>query len=312
MQVSSTEVMASSVPDWLPPLQGRRHDFTSGAAMPLVPIGGIHLCSSALWLPTHHHRHWELHYVHRGRLVVELPAATESGGATLVVPGGWFCLTPPGRVHRGLDGILPPSQLLWMQVAPGRPRAREGTPFTSADLSRLRRLLAQRADQAWPAPPAMSEVFTRLGDLLATGARDQDAAAVRSALAQVLILAGRPGPIAAHPPALIQACAALAKHPMRPCTVISAARQAGLSPARLHELCVRHLGCTPAAWQLDQRLAFARRRLAEGQPVAQVAAELGFSSPRYFAHAFRREVGVKPSGYADLSRRALAEPCLDW
>ncbi len=310
LRVTTTTTRPASLPRWLPDLHGERFDFTNGNSMPLVPAGGIHRSSSALWLPTHRHRHWELHYVHRGRMRLELP--TNGGVANLDVPGGWFCLTAPGRVHRGQDGLLPPAQLLWLQLCPEQARARMGTPFSAADLQVLRSQLAQRAEHAWPAPPAMAEVFARLGALLASGARGLDGAGVRNALSQVLMLAGQPGVVDPLPAALAAACAALARQPTQPCTVAAAARAAGISAAHLHELCVRHLGSTPAAWQLTLRLDLARARLVQGQSVALVAAALGFSSPRYFAHAFRREVGVQPSGYAELRRLALVEPSRDW
>ena len=85
-----------------------------------------------------------------------------------------------------------------------------------------------------------------------------------------------------------------------------------MSPGSLHAQCAEHLGTTPAAWQLVRRLDHGRERFAAGDEVAAVAQSLGFSSPCYFAHAFRREVGIPPSQYAALRGRVTDEAVLEW
>jgi AraC-like DNA-binding protein len=293
------------LPSFLPPERGERASFGGLlAAMPLLRRGALHRMDTALWLPNHRHAAAELHYVHRGRLEVELP------GRRLVASGGWFMLTGARRVHRARDGIMPPVHLLWLQMEPGRPDACRGTPFDPAALARLRRVLHARRDSAWPAPPEAAAVFRRVAALLPESRDPLLAAALRAALAELLVLAAQPAALRAVPAGLQRALAALAAEP--PCTVAAAARTAGMSPGSLHALCAEHLGTTPAAWQLARRLDRARERLAAGDGVAAVARSLGFSSPRYFAHAFRREVGIAPSQYAGLRERVAEEGVLEW
>jgi len=301
--------MPAGIPDWIPEERGSRHDLAEVTAeMPLVRSGGVHLVDTALWLPTHHHPRWELHYVHRGRIDFELHGEER----VLTARGGWFVLTAPRRAHRARDGIIPPHQLVWLTLDPGHPEATRGTPFTRDDLRHLRAVLRRNADSVWPAPPTAGVVFRRLRDLCGEPPSPFTAAAKRAAVAELLILAASTAGPEPEPPALSRALAALAADPRRPCTVAAAATRAGISPARLHALCARHLGTTPAAWQLTQRLSLARERLAAGISVNTVADELGFSSPRYFAYAFRREVGVPPSRYAEVRALARKGPALRW
>src|SRR4051812_10858964 len=97
--------MPSHLPPWIPPMRGDLHSLRGlGAAMPLIRNGGVHLVETALWLPSHTHQHWELHYLHRGQLDV---AADDR---LLSARGGWFMLTSPGRVHRARDGVMAPCQ----------------------------------------------------------------------------------------------------------------------------------------------------------------------------------------------------------
>jgi AraC-like DNA-binding protein len=56
-------------------------------------------------------------------------------------------------------------------------------------------------------------------------------------------------------------------------------------------------GLPPHTWQLQQRINAARRLLAAGQPIAQVAAEVGFSDQSHFTRKFKAFVGATPRQY---------------
>jgi hypothetical protein len=123
-------------PAYLPRERGVRHDL--GAVlrgMPLITRAGLYRMETALWLPNHRHLDAELHYVHRGRLEIELPGRDPG---RLVAHGGWFMLTAPGRIHRARDGIMPPVQTLWMHLRPQGRGACAGTPLDLAGLTMLR------------------------------------------------------------------------------------------------------------------------------------------------------------------------------
>ncbi|MBA3847285.1 MAG: helix-turn-helix domain-containing protein [Planctomycetes bacterium] len=62
------------------------------------------------------------------------------------------------------------------------------------------------------------------------------------------------------------------------------------------------IGETPADWTRQQRIASAKRRLAESDtPITALALDLGFPSSQYFATVFRRYAGLTPR---EFRRRA--------
>lgn len=72
-------------------------------------------------------------------------------------------------------------------------------------------------------------------------------------------------------------------------------RAAGASGRTLARLFVAETGLTFAAWRTRLRIAVALELLAEGVPVAVVAARVGYASPSAFVAAFRRETGTTPA-----------------
>ncbi len=82
------------------------------------------------------------------------------------------------------------------------------------------------------------------------------------------------------------------------------AAAAGLGEVRLRQLFRRDTGMTPAAYLLRTRLVNAARLLARYDlPLAQVAAETGFSSESYLCTAFRRCFERTPEEYRRFIRR---------
>ncbi len=291
------------VPGYVPRRRGLRLDFDPAQVQGRMIRGGVSCLETALWLPTHRHAdRWEFHVVERGRLELELPEA----GRRLEVPGGWCMVTPPGRQHRARDGVAGPCHLLWMQLD-----VRGDAPAWLGHDARAAVLAAwqTRTDQTWPAPPGLLDAVTRLRTAMQLPSPSPLATLrVRAAIAEVLALSALPGAAPIRPPGCDRALAILATAP----SVDSAARTARIPTTTLHAWCRRHAGTTPAAWQLTHRLSLARDQLAAGIPVTEIARRLGFSSARYFAHAFRREVGMPPSLYAQVRAAAMAEPCRDW
>lgn len=73
------------------------------------------------------------------------------------------------------------------------------------------------------------------------------------------------------------------------------AAAAGVSRFHFARLFKNSMGTTPHRFVLDQRLAAARRLLAETRlPLADVAAATGFSSQSHLCTAMRRQLGVTP------------------
>lgn len=76
------------------------------------------------------------------------------------------------------------------------------------------------------------------------------------------------------------------------------AAELGVTPTHLSRVCRLTMGRSAKAILSDRVLFEARRLLAETRtPVQQVAQQLGFTSPAYFARAFQHHIGKSPSDF---------------
>jgi len=79
------------------------------------------------------------------------------------------------------------------------------------------------------------------------------------------------------------------------------AREAGCSRFALYRAFRRAYGMGPSDYQRQLRLRAARRRIARGEPIAEVAAGTGFADQSHLTRWFVRCYGVTPAAY----RRAV-------
>ena len=75
---------------------------------------------------------------------------------------------------------------------------------------------------------------------------------------------------------------------------------AGLSRYELARQFRAHLGTSPYRYSLMRRLDFARARLHEAMPLAEVALAAGFVDQAHFTRMFRSAFGIAPGRYARL------------
>jgi AraC-like DNA-binding protein len=85
-------------------------------------------------------------------------------------------------------------------------------------------------------------------------------------------------------------------------TLAEAGRALGASPAHLVRCFTRTFGIAPHRYLVARRIDAARRRLLEGEPVALVAAGVGFYDQAHFTRQFKRHVGLPPARYAASAR----------
>ena len=92
-------------------------------------------------------------------------------------------------------------------------------------------------------------------------------------------------------------CTAISGDPASPRTLAGWGREVGASSRTLARLFRRETGMSFGAWRQQVRLVDALGRLANGQPVADVALDLGYQSPSAFTSMFRRALGHAPRRY---------------
>ena len=98
--------------------------------------------------------------------------------------------------------------------------------------------------------------------------------------------------------AVRRAVAYLSEHWDQPVALAELAGAARLSRFELARRFREQVGLPPHAFQIDLRVAQARRLLAAGEPPAVVAARCGFADQSHFTRAFKAAVGVPPGRFA--------------
>jgi AraC-like DNA-binding protein len=81
-------------------------------------------------------------------------------------------------------------------------------------------------------------------------------------------------------------------------TLAQAGRELGASPSHLVRSFTGTFGIAPHQYVTARRIDAARRRLLGGEPIALVAAGVGFYDQAHFTRQFRRHVGTPPGRYA--------------
>jgi AraC-like DNA-binding protein len=77
-----------------------------------------------------------------------------------------------------------------------------------------------------------------------------------------------------------------------------ASRASGVGLFHLIRLFQKHLGLTPHAYLTQVRIAKSRQLLRLGEPVAQVALDVGFADQAHFTKRFKQLTGTTPALYA--------------
>ncbi|MGX8013654.1 AraC family transcriptional regulator [Mesorhizobium sp. ORM8.1] len=107
-----------------------------------------------------------------------------------------------------------------------------------------------------------------------------------------------PFEVAACSKAVNRAIAFLQAHAGDHISLEDASRASGVGPFHLIRLFQKHLGLTPYAYLTQVRIARSRRLLRLGQPVAQVALDVGFADQAHFTKRFKQLTGTTPAFYA--------------
>lgn len=233
----------------------------------------------------HAHVRGQLMYVEHGVLTVH----TEQG--TLSLPPGCAGWMPPGRQHtvelagplRGWGVVIRPDACRALPAQDGVIR-----------LTGLAREAIMRAAN-WSLDQPLDAAQQRL------------AAVLLDELCQAQIdHLHLPMPVDRR---LLRIARQLLDTPADPRSLKQWADWGGLSPRSLSRHFRDETGLSFAQWRQQARLTDGLRRLSEGSAVAEVADQLGYSSPSAFVSVFHRHFGASPTRYlASPHARGLASP----
>ncbi len=96
---------------------------------------------------------------------------------------------------------------------------------------------------------------------------------------------------------LMQICQQIIKRPDAHITIELLADKLAMSPRTLARKFQKETNLSFRQWRQQARLIEALGKLADHQPVAKVAHDLGYSNPSAFTAMFKRALGVEPSRY---------------
>ncbi len=167
----------------------------------------------------------------------------------------------------------------------------------------------------WPDDPVMLHDLPRveiLGAILLQGLRREDAAGARAAelalrqlLLQRILDAERPAQALADA-RIARVLGAIQDQPERQWQLAGMAQVACLSVSQFRRLFLAATGMTPNAYLVQERVARARKLLAESDlPLAVIADTLGYRDVYYFNRQFRLVAGTPPATYRRHCRQEL-------
>jgi AraC-like DNA-binding protein len=93
-------------------------------------------------------------------------------------------------------------------------------------------------------------------------------------------------------------------HALDAVTLAAAATAVGSAEAHAARSFMDAFGITPHAYLVGRRLEAARDRILAGQPLAAVAAEVGFYDQAHLTRRFRRFLGTTPGRFREAALRA--------
>lgn len=248
-------------------------------------MAGVHAvdASSALSFPRHSHDQFGIGVIHAGA------QRSASGRGTVEAGPGMVITVNPGEVHDGMpigDGGRRWSMLYFdPAVVAAFCRGLDG-PAAQVEFHHPvldERRLASRFEALFRAMTgvdadalAAEEVALLLFDCLVPARRAGDGVTAETGRAR----------------ALIDDC------PAEPVSLAELADLCGTSRFQVVRAFARDTGLTPHAYQLQRRVALARRLIVAGTPLAEAAAQCGFFDQSHMNRHFARILGITPGAFA--------------
>jgi AraC-like DNA-binding protein len=247
----------------------------------------------AIELPTHAHEEYQLN------LTLDLPGGVRYRGGYHVQPARTLAVLMPGEPHtpRDPDGRDTTARHLTLYLPPHVVRG------TAQQLAGARKSLPSFPELIVDDTDLVRR-FARLGASLTGRSSKLDKDVRLTVLVADLLHRHADGtrieplPGAAGHRAVRRARDYLHQHATGNVSLAELARIGGLSPFHLTRLFTASLGTPPHAYQIQLRVAIAKRLLAAGMSAGETAYAAGFFDLSHFTRHFKRHVGVPPGAYA--------------
>ena len=221
----------------------------------------------------HSHRHGQVSFIRSGFI------SMVTDRTTYIVPAGHAIWIPPGEMHlaQAQEEVCMLSAYSGSDFLNGLPN--RCTVFQGSDMLEplLKRLIVQQLRRQ--EGPLYDALLLLLHEELA-GCGQLDTAI--------------PMP---SDPRLRRVCDAILTDPSITLGKETLARLGHMSVRTMTRLLRRDLGMTFLEWVQQALILTAVARLSRGEPVANVAGDLGYASPSAFTAMFHRRVGRKPSDF---------------
>ena len=245
-----------------------------------------------------------VHEVFHARFVdYAYPPHVHDTWTVCIVDDGWIRYDLETR-HRGAGGrrvlILPPHVVHDGRAADGA-GFRKRVLYIGTDVLD-ERLIGPAVDRPDTHEPALRRAIHALHDALRAPDDALEAETWLAAVGQRLRahLGERPAEVADRPPGRLagELRDLLDARLFERTTLTWAGRALGASPAHLVRCFTRTFAIAPHRYVVARRIDAARKRLLDGEPIASVAADVGFYDQAHFTRQFTRHVGTPPGRYA--------------
>ncbi len=254
--------------------------------------------------PDRHAGRYEVHFMRKGCMEMWIDARHHAH----IVRGGMAILTKPGQLHGGVQGLIKPARFCWLQFrVPSRP----DQPMPGLSVRQTHGMLKPLAKALSPVFK-YSRAFENCFDHLFEEHRQRRPDSVvmaRCILHEFILWLGRdyqagqvqPSPVVEGLSLPIRnAIRWLSLHLREEASVVQMAEAAGISERRFRGCFLREVGFAPADYVTRKLVERAQVLLQESsRSIMDIALELGFNSPSYFAAVFRKHTGQTPTEHRD-------------
>jgi AraC-like DNA-binding protein len=224
-------------------------------------------------------------------------------------------LTQPGQLHGGVEGMIRPARLSWLQFRVPKLSSKPMTGLSAKHTRDILKPLAAVMPPVFKYSPATESCFERLFDEH-RHRRPDSIVMARCVLHELILWLGRDYQAARVVSDLQEeglslpirnAIRWLNLHLGEEASVAQMAHAAAMSERHFRCRFLSEVGFTPADYVTRRRVERARDLLPQAdRSITDIALELGFSTPAYFAAVFRKYTGQTPTEFRRTRRGVLS------